>query len=167
MRWIRRLKLRVLAGRLDAILADLERIHDAVWAADRNYGPIGGSGDRPERPNPAWLREASLRRYNLRRSPLRLHLREEAGHVVAYAVAEDFSNFTQLTHLVVDPEHQGKGHGKALMRKVMQDTRHASLRLACFAFNERALGFYRSFDPGPSKEVERGGQFFFEYETSV
>ena len=73
---------------------------------------------------------------------------EVGGAVVAYAARDG----DELSHLYVDPAHQGRGHGDALLEQVAARA-DEPLELWAFARNAPARGFY-----------ERRG-FVVEYET--
>jgi GNAT superfamily N-acetyltransferase len=61
---------------------------------------------------------------------------ESGGAVVGYVAFDD----GWLRHLFVHPDHQGKGHGAALLAHVMADGRER--QLWTFRRNERARAFY-------------------------
>jgi GNAT superfamily N-acetyltransferase len=80
-------------------------------------------------------------------------LAEEEGQVVGFALFfHNFSTFLAqpgiyLEDLFVQPEHRGKGHGKALLRALAQiaiERKCGRLEWAVLNWNELALGFYRS-----------------------
>jgi putative acetyltransferase len=61
---------------------------------------------------------------------------ESAGEVVGYIVYSD----DWISHLFVHPDHQGHGHGTALLDRVMADRRER--QLWTFQKNTRARKFY-------------------------
>jgi GNAT superfamily N-acetyltransferase len=100
------------------------------------------------------LQEDELREHLFGPKPFaEVLLAEEAGNVVGFALFfHHFSTFRgkpslYLEDLFVQPEHRGKGHGKALLRAVAQ----LALERGCprvdwcvLDWNEPALRFYRS-----------------------
>ena len=80
-------------------------------------------------------------------------LAEEAGAVVGFALFfHNYSTFVgrpgiYLEDLFVEPEHRGKGHGKALLRalaRLVVERGCGRLEWAVLNWNEPAIHFYRS-----------------------
>lgn len=168
LRWLRPIKRQLFRLPIKRLLAEMEEIHDAVWEREKHYGPLGASGDRPERPHPEWLCEAALGRYNLRPVALRLHLHSEGGRLLAYMITQDYPNTVDVMHLVVHPSFQGQGIGRQLMDLAFEQARGRgtkALMLQCYRFNEKALRFFRASEPAPV-EHEEGAQLTFEFPVS-
>lgn len=72
---------------------------------------------------------------------------ERAGTVLAYGILSYGAGEAHVMNLCVSPAHQGRGYGRLLMRKLMQEAR---MRAATVIFlevrpsNQRALSLYRS-----------------------
>jgi GNAT superfamily N-acetyltransferase len=88
-------------------------------------------------------------------------LAEEAGAVVGFALFfTTFSTFRgrpglYLEDLFVEPEHRGRGHGKALLRELARlAVGRGCFRLewAVLNWNEPAIGFYRALGAVPMNE---------------
>jgi GNAT superfamily N-acetyltransferase len=86
---------------------------------------------------------------------------EEAGEVVGFALFfHSFSTFVgkpgiYLEDLFVQPEHRGKGHGKALLRAVARlavERGCGRLEWSVLNWNEPAIRFYRSLGAVPTNE---------------
>jgi GNAT superfamily N-acetyltransferase len=85
-------------------------------------------------------------------------LAEDDSHVVGFALFfHNYSTFLAqpglyLEDLFVQPEHRGKGHGKALLSALAQlavERRCGRLEWSVLKWNELALGFYRSLGAVP------------------
>jgi GNAT superfamily N-acetyltransferase len=85
-------------------------------------------------------------------------LAEEDGAVIGFALF--FHNYTTfagkptlyLEDLFVEPEHRGRGHGKALLRALAGlavERSCARLEWSVLNWNEPAIGFYRSLGAVP------------------
>jgi GNAT superfamily N-acetyltransferase len=88
-------------------------------------------------------------------------LAEEAGQVVGFALFfHNYSTFRgqpgiYLEDLFVQPEHRGKGHGKALLATLAQlavERGCGRLEWSVLNWNEPALAFYRSLGAVPMNE---------------
>ncbi|HKI30365.1 MAG TPA: GNAT family N-acetyltransferase [Gemmataceae bacterium] len=88
-------------------------------------------------------------------------LAEEAGAVIGFALFfHNYSTFVgepglYLEDLFVEPEHRGRGHGKALLRAVARlvVTRGCGrLEWSVLNWNESAIRFYRSLGAVPMNE---------------
>jgi GNAT superfamily N-acetyltransferase len=88
-------------------------------------------------------------------------LAEETGAVVGFALFfHNYSTFVgkpgiYLEDLFVEPEHRGKGHGKALLAalaKLAVERGCGRLEWAVLNWNEPALRFYRGLGAVPMEE---------------
>jgi GNAT superfamily N-acetyltransferase len=88
-------------------------------------------------------------------------LAEDAGKVVGFALFfHNYSTFASnpgiyLEDLFVEPEHRGKGHGKALLRalaSVAVERGCGRMDWCVLDWNEPAIRFYRSLGAGPMDE---------------
>jgi GNAT superfamily N-acetyltransferase len=88
-------------------------------------------------------------------------LAEEAGAVIGFALFfHNFSTFRgvpgiYLEDLFVEPEHRGKGHGKALLRTLARlavERGCGRLEWAVLNWNEPAIRFYRALGAVPMDE---------------
>jgi GNAT superfamily N-acetyltransferase len=88
-------------------------------------------------------------------------LAEEAGRVVGFALFfHNYSTFKSnpgiyLEDLFVEPEHRGKGHGKALLRALASlavERGCGRMDWCVLDWNEPAIRFYRSLGAGPMDE---------------
>lgn len=86
---------------------------------------------------------------------------EDAGRVVGFALFfHNYSTFAckpgiYLEDLFVEPEHRGKGYGKALLRELAKLTLQRDctrLEWCVLNWNEPAIGFYRSLGAVPMNE---------------
>ena len=83
---------------------------------------------------------------------------EEDGEVLGFASVWQPNSF--LHHLHVDPDHQRRGVGTALLEQVAQST-SAAVSLKCQVGNGGALSFYAKL--GFIEEAERGEDEFGEW----
>jgi GNAT superfamily N-acetyltransferase len=88
-------------------------------------------------------------------------LAEEAGAVVGFALFfHNYSTFVgrpgiYLEDLFVDPQHRGKGHGKALLRALARlavERGCGPLEWAVLNWNEPAIRFYRALGAVPMND---------------
>ncbi len=95
------------------------------------------------------------------RSYAEVLLAEEAGTVVGFALFfHNYSTFTAnpgiyLEDLFVEPEHRGKGHGKALLRALARlavERGCGRMEWCVLNWNEPAILFYRSLGAVPMGE---------------
>lgn len=86
---------------------------------------------------------------------------EEAGAVVGFALFfHNYSTFVgrpgiYLEDLFVEPEHRGKGHGKALLRALARlavERGCGRLEWAVLNWNEPAIRFYRAWGAVPMND---------------
>jgi GNAT superfamily N-acetyltransferase len=69
--------------------------------------------------------------------------RDEAGRLIAYtSVLSDGVADAFLLDLMVHPEHQQRGLGSALVRRVIADVRAAGIRALQVTFEEHLAPFY-------------------------
>lgn len=82
-------------------------------------------------------------------------LAEEAGETVGFALFfHNFSTFLgraglYLEDLFVQPQHRGKGYGKALLRRLAQialERGCGRMEWACLDWNKPSIDFYLSLD---------------------
>lgn len=125
--------------RLIRVLADYEREPDAVKATEEM---LAGSLFGPD-------------------PKARAHVAEKDGHVVGMALwFLSYSTWTgrpglYLEDLVVDPEHRGRGVGRALMsalRDRASELGCARMEWSVLDWNEPAMRFYRSLGAVPMEE---------------
>jgi GNAT superfamily N-acetyltransferase len=88
-------------------------------------------------------------------------LAEEAGRVISFALFfHSYRTFSArpgiyLEDLFVEPEHRGRGHGKALLRAVARlavERQCGLLEWCVLHWNEPAIHFYRSLGAVPMDE---------------
>jgi GNAT superfamily N-acetyltransferase len=100
------------------------------------------------------LEEAQLREHLFGSRPwAEVLLAEQSGRVVGFALFfHNYSTFAgkpgiYLEDLFVEPEHRGKGHGKALFQAVVRlavERGCARMEWSVLDWNEPAIRFYRS-----------------------
>jgi GNAT superfamily N-acetyltransferase len=106
--------------------------------------------------------EDNLRRHLFGPRPFaEVLLAEDAGQVVGFALFfHNYSTFRghpgiYLEDLFVEPEHRGKGHGKALLAALAQlavERDCGRLEWAVLNWNKPAIDFYRSLGAEPMDE---------------
>ena len=88
-------------------------------------------------------------------------LAEDEGEVIGFALFfHNYSTFLgrpglYLEDLFVKPEYRGKGHGRALLRAVVElavERRCGRVECSVLNWNETAIGFYRSLGAVPLDE---------------
>lgn len=105
------------------------------------------------------LREAELHEHLFgERRYAEVLLAEEGGQVVGFALFfHNFSTFLArpglyLEDLFVRPAHRGRGHGKALLRRLAQlalERGYGRLEWSVLDWNTPAIDFYRSLGAAP------------------
>ena len=102
--------------------------------------------------------EDLLREWIFEKKKAEVILAEENGESVGFALFfHNFSTFLgragiYLEDLFVQPEHRGKGIGKALLQRLAQITMERScgrLEWACLDWNKPSIDFYLSLDAMP------------------
>lgn len=68
----------------------------------------------------------------------------QEGRIVGYALVRSDGPLLDLTRLGVDPTHQGRGVGKRLLEKVLEDGRDIILTVK--KNNAHAIGLYRKYN---------------------
>jgi GNAT superfamily N-acetyltransferase len=108
------------------------------------------------------LTEESLRQHLFGPQPFaEVLLAEEAGQIVGFALFfHNYSTFRgqpgiYLEDLFVEPEHRGKGHGKALLAalaRLAMERGCVRLEWTVLNWNKPAIDFYRSLGAEPMDE---------------
>ena len=102
--------------------------------------------------------EDLLREWIFEKKKAEVIFAEENGESVGFALFfHNFSTFLgragiYLEDLFVEPEHRGKGIGKALLQRLAQITMERScgrLEWACLDWNKPSIDFYLSLDAMP------------------
>lgn len=105
--------------------------------------------------------EETLRHWLFEKHGAEVLLVEEAGAPVGFALF--FSNFSTflgrsglyLEDLYISPEHRGKGHGLALMRRLAQialDRGYGRMEWWCLDWNEPSIEFYCALGAEPMSD---------------
>lgn len=97
-----------------------------------------------------WLRQRSLIEFMAAQPHGRYLICEDAGEPVAYARVVRFGRMEELTELMVIPEHQGRGLGRALLERVWPEEPTPEVgRLIVAAGAPSDLSLYIGFNTMP------------------
>ncbi len=97
-----------------------------------------------------WRRQRALIEFIAARPGGRYEICEERGEPVGYARVVRFSGVEQLTELMVRPDHQGQGIGRALLERCWStDPQPGVSRMVIAAGAPADLSLYTGFGVGP------------------
>src|SRR5207248_7380612 len=166
-----------LTADLEATFALSERaIYDA--AVKRGVLPPGRQPTASQT-RASWRRHKGLIEFLHAQPDSRYRICERAGESVAYARVVQFGEMEELTELMVDPNHQGQGIGRALLEQCWPGDPTPELGRVVVATGEpNDLGLYMEFGVMPvaghwhirqrtDKYLERRSQEIERVETAV